>query len=133
MIEDRDRRPPIPAPCALRPRILNFDNSGSQYDRRETTIPTTAVTTKGVTPQVQVDNFQDPGGMFTHNVNDNAGNPATNNTFFTNLADLDECISPQMAKELQQLRQMISSVPGVMKPILEVSPTPTRSPNLLLQ
>ena len=114
-------KPPIPAPSAVRPRILNFNNSGSQYDRRETAIPTTAVTL-----QVQANNFQDPSGMFTNNANHNAGNPATNNTFFTNLADLDEGISPQMAKELQQLRQMISSVPGVVQPIPEVSPTTQR-------
>ena len=120
------RMPHIPAPSALRPRILNFDNSGSQHDHRETVIPTTTVTTEGVTPQVQADNFQDSDGMFTNNANQNAGNPATNNTFFTNLADLDASISPQMAKELQQLRQMISSVPGVVQPIPEVSPTTHR-------
>ena len=44
-------------------------------------IPTTTVTTEGITPQVQADNFQDLGGMFTNNGNHNAGNPATNNTF----------------------------------------------------
>ena len=64
--------------------------------------------------------------MFTNAGNLNAGNPSTNNTFFTNIADVDTGISPQMAKELRQLRQMTSSVPGVVQPIPEVSPAAHR-------
>ena len=98
------RRPPVPAASALRPRILNFDTSGSLHNHSEPIIPTTTITTEGVTPQVQADTFQDPGEMFANTENHNAGNPSTNNTFFTNLADMDAGISPQMAKELRQLR-----------------------------
>ena len=64
--------------------------------------------------------------MFTSTGNLNAGNPSTNNTFFTNIADVDAGISPQMAKELRQLRQMISSVPVVVQSIPEVSPNTHR-------
>ncbi|KAL4562280.1 hypothetical protein LXL04_034479 [Taraxacum kok-saghyz] len=64
--------------------------------------------------------------MLTNAGNLNAGNPSTNNTFFTNIADVDAGISPQMANELRQLRQMISSLPGVVQPIPEVSPATHR-------
>ncbi|KAL4553980.1 hypothetical protein LXL04_039903 [Taraxacum kok-saghyz] len=83
------RRPPVPAPSTLRPRILNFDASGSLNNHSGPIIPTTTITTEGVTPQAQVDTFQDPGEMFTSAGNLNAGNPSNNHTFFTNIADVD--------------------------------------------
>ena len=115
-------------PSVLKPRILNFDNSRSLTDRQETVIPaTTTITTKGVTPHFQADSFQDPhsfqdpSGIFKDPGNLKTGNLSTNNTFYTNIADLDAGISPQMAKEFNQLRQMISSVSGVVQRIPEVS------------
>ena len=69
------RRPPVPAPSAIRPRILNFDTSGSLNNHSEPVIPTTTITTEGVTPQIQADTFQDPGEMFTNAGNLNSRNP----------------------------------------------------------
>ena len=115
-------------PCVLKPRILNFDNSRSLTDRQKlVTLATTTVTTEGVTPHFQADSFQDPHSfqdpsvIFADPGNLKTGNISTNNNFYTNIADLDAGISPQMAKEFNQLRQMISSVSGVVQCIPEVS------------
>ena len=43
-----------------------------------------------------------------------SSNFLNNNTINTNSMNVDAGISPNMARELQQLRQMISSVPGVV-------------------
>ena len=121
-IRSEIRRTSGSAPSVLRPRILNFDNSRSLTDRHETIIPaTTTVTTEGVTPRFQADTFQDPNGIFADPRNLNTGNLSNNSSFYTDLVDLDAGIIPQMAKELKQLRQMISSIPGVVQPIPEVS------------
>ena len=52
-----------------------------------------------------------------------SSNFLNNNTINTNSTNVDAGISPNMVRERQQLRQMISSVPGVVQPIPEASPT----------
>ena len=57
---------------------------------------------------------QDPIETFVTPNNKDPGNSISNNNFTTNSMGLDIGLNPIMAKELQQLRQMISSVPGVV-------------------
>ena len=51
---------------------------------------------------------------FNTPTNLDSSNFLNNNTINTNSMNVDAGISPNMARELQQLRQMISSVPGVV-------------------
>ena len=65
---------------------------------------------------------RDPGEIFITSNTKDPCNLVNNNTCNTNSMDLDTGLRPIMAKELQQLRQLISSVFGAVQPIPEVSP-----------
>ena len=65
--------------------------------------------------------MQDPNKTFTTLKNQDTGNLLNNNAFNTNSKGLNACITRIMDSELQQLRQMISSVPGIAQPIPEAS------------
>ena len=84
-------------------------------------IPMQTVASSGPTiPQ----GFSNPGFTFgIPSQNQEEGNTYNNVSLNTNHGFVqDTGISPFMAKELQKLRDMISSVPGVIKPIAEVPP-----------
>ena len=83
--------------------MLNFNNLGSSTIRHE---------------------IQDPNEIFvTPNKRDPRKFINNNNNFTSNSMDLDIGLSLIMVKELQQLRKMISRVPGVVQPVPKVSPT----------
>ncbi|KAI3776976.1 hypothetical protein L1987_46769 [Smallanthus sonchifolius] len=87
----------------LKSRILDFNYSGSPGVHRGDFLPMhSGITTAGPTPAVRVTTNQDLG------------------------VTPDIGITPSMAKELKKLREMISSVPGVVQPIPEMSSTSHR-------
>lgn len=88
----------------------------------------TPVPTQDATPDERAHTTQDPNKTFlTPNLND-PGNFINNITFTTNSMDFDTCLSPMMAKELQQLRKMISSAPRVVQPVPKYPLGATGSP-----
>lgn len=68
----------------------------------------------------------DPNETFVTPINKDSRNPVNNNIFTTNTMDHYTGLRSIMAKELQEYRQMISRVPGVVQPLREVSPTSHR-------
>ena len=112
-------------PTPLQPRILNYDSLGSSRGYREDsnlgrlgsqpidlTLATRITTTRspGYTPG---SSFHDPNNG---NFNNRQSYATTNSESLQ-----DAGISTIMAKELQKLKDMIASVPGVVQPIPEVS------------
>ena len=80
----------------------------------------------GVTPTNQALMIHDVDETFTTPHNKNVGNSLNNNTFNTNSLYLDAPISTIMAREIQQLRKMISSIPRIVQPISKVTSTSHR-------
>ncbi|KAI3784365.1 hypothetical protein L1987_43464 [Smallanthus sonchifolius] len=84
------------------------------------------ITAVGPTPAVRVTINQDlrvtPGLSFRNPENGNTFNQFSNANEFLQ----ETGITPSMAKELKKLREMISSVQGVVQPILEMSSTSHR-------
>ncbi|KAI3813740.1 hypothetical protein L1987_18472 [Smallanthus sonchifolius] len=106
----------------LQPRILNFDSTGFSGNHQGDIIPMqTRTTTVGPTPVIRVTTNWSLGITPGSSSQD----PNIGNTFnqFLDANELrqDTGISPIMSKELKKLRDMISSVPGVVQPILEAS------------
>ncbi|KAI3802237.1 hypothetical protein L1987_30367 [Smallanthus sonchifolius] len=113
---------PVEVTTPLQPRILDFNYSGSSEIHKGDFLPMqTGITTVGPTPEVRVTTSQDlgftPGSSFRDPDIGNIFNQFSN----TNESVQDTGITPSMAKELMKLREMISSVPGVVQPIPEIS------------
>ena len=125
-------KPQEASPSILQSKILNFDNIGSSTNRCEIGSPIpTCIPAWGTTPSEQAHTTQDPNETFITPNNKDTGNFVDNNIFTTYSMDPDTSLSPIMAKKLQQLRQMIFNVHGVVQHILEVSPTSYRISRLV--
>ncbi|KAK9065007.1 hypothetical protein SSX86_016390 [Deinandra increscens subsp. villosa] len=70
------------------------------------------------------DSVSNPGGTTTQDTGNILGTPNLN--AHTNESVQDTGLSPAVAKELKKLKEMISSVPGVVQPIPEVAPSSHR-------
>jgi hypothetical protein len=69
--------------------------------------------------------FRDPGVTAVYSSQNLDTGNISNNQLLNANDDLmqDASISPVMAKEFKKLKDMISSVPGMMQPTPEISPT----------
>ena len=106
---------------------MNFDNLGSPGKQSELTVPTSVATPIGrIIPSIKTLVIHDLDETFNTPNNRNTSNFFNSNIANIDSMDLDVGISPIMAKELQQLKQMISSVPGIVQLIPEASPTSHR-------
>ncbi|XP_023735311.1 uncharacterized protein LOC111883158 [Lactuca sativa] len=103
-------------PTVVQPRILNFDNAGSSGNQQGNTTSATVASPWGTAMNNRAYMINDLDEPFNTARNLDSSNFLNNNTG----------ISPNMARELQQLRQMISTVPGVVQPIPAESPTSHR-------
>ena len=109
----KNHKPQGTAPSILQPKILNFDNTGSSGSCIEIGSSTPKHSpTWGTATKAQSHVIQDPEETSITLNNKDPCKFVNNNTFSTNSMDLYASISTIMAKELQQLRCMISSVPG---------------------
>ena len=87
---------------------------------RDRVINTGPAPTWGAAPKEQAHMIYDRGETFaTPNKKDHSKS-INSNPFNVHSMDVDAGISLVMAKKLQQLRQMISCLPGVVQPIPEV-------------
>ncbi|XP_023764672.1 uncharacterized protein LOC111913178 [Lactuca sativa] len=110
-------------PTVVQPRILNFDNPGSSGNQQWNAAPAIAASPWGTTMNNRASMINDLDETFNTLTNLDSYKFLNNNTINTNSMNVNAGISPHVAKELQQLRQMILSIPGVVQPIPEASPT----------
>ena len=96
-------------PTVVQLRILNFDNAGSSGNHQGNIAPPTAASPWGTTMNNRASMINDLNEPFNTPRILDSSNFLNNNTINTKSTNVDAGISPNMARELQQLRQMISS------------------------
>lgn len=115
-------------PTPLMPRTLNFDASDSSRANQSgftATQPRAGIQDPLRPSRVVAD--RDLGSIpRSLSRTPNVGNIPNNLSYDDELGAQDPGISPVMAKELKKLKDMISSVPGVVQPIPEVAPASHR-------
>ncbi|KAD4180068.1 hypothetical protein E3N88_28659 [Mikania micrantha] len=117
---EKNKKVEVTTPIA--PRILDFGISGMSENHPGDFIPMqTSIGTSSGSQDLGIsrDNLLIPRTSLPTLITGNTYNYSSIDT--TNFGSSQETgISPQVAKEIQKIRDMISSVPGVVKPIPEV-------------
>ncbi|KAI3796339.1 hypothetical protein L1987_39007 [Smallanthus sonchifolius] len=124
----KDSKKPVEVTTPLQPRALIFDYPGSSRIHQGNFLPMqTGVTTLCPTAAIRVTTTQDLGFTPRSSLRDIDMGNTFNNFSNANESVQDRGITPPMVKELKKLREMISSVPGVVQPIPEMSATSHRT------
>ncbi|KAI3742465.1 hypothetical protein L1987_60148 [Smallanthus sonchifolius] len=123
----KESNKPVEVTTPLQPSILDFNYSISWRIHKGDFLPMqTGITIVCPTPTVRVMTNLGfgvtPGSSFRNPENDNTFNQFSNTNEFVQ----ETGITLSMAKELKKLREMISSVPGAVQPIPEMSSTSHR-------
>ncbi|KAJ0682811.1 hypothetical protein HanPI659440_Chr16g0651551 [Helianthus annuus] len=125
LLKSNSNRPTEDTVTPLQPRALNFSSAVYTEDNQDNVVPSHS---QGHAPEipstVRVSTMRGSGYAPGYGKNPEAGNvsnnvntPATNS--FGSLQDTG--VTSALSRELQNLKDMISSVPRVVQPILEVS------------
>ncbi|KAJ0521635.1 putative transcription factor MYB-HB-like family [Helianthus annuus] len=109
----------------LQPRALNFSSAVYTEDNRGNIVPSHPQNpTPEMPSSVRVSTMRSSGYASGYGQNPQIGNVSNNNnTLATNSVGSlqDTGVTSALSRELQKLKDMISSVPGVVQPIPEVS------------
>ena len=91
-------------PIFVQPMIRSFDNAGSSGNQQGNIAPATVASPWGTTMNNRASMINDLDEPFNTPRNLDSSNFLNNNTINTNSMNVDAGISPNMARELQQLR-----------------------------
>ena len=125
LLKSKSKAPAEDTITPLQPRALNFSSAVYTEDNQGNILPSRSQSTAPEIPSAaRMSTVRGPGYAPGYGQNHQAGNLSNNaNTLATNNLGFsqDTGVTSALSKELQKLKDMISSVPGVVQPIPEVS------------
>jgi len=117
LLKSNSKRPAEDTVTPLQPRVLNFSSAIYTEDNQGNILPSRSL---GNAPEIPSAARMSTVRSSGYGQNNQAGNLSNNaNTFATNSLGLsqDTGATSALSKELQKLKDMISSVPGVVQPV----------------